>query len=327
MTLNSIHIAEGLLAIVITTSPIPSIPSTEFIEEAIASLPNCTKYTHLIIHFDGFKVATQTFDSQGRLKKGVVPESLAARYPEYIDRVKLLFGGNTSGEELLHESFVSTCQNPESRQVTFVRSKFHRGFANSVRAALLFAPATHILVLQHDWVFCQAMTQFVTLLDILQHDQEVEYITFVSRKSLDYVKSKGLSKKNYQTVFNHTKGLRDGRPLATQLVGCLHIYDRPHLCSKLFYDRLFATGLIHKGDFVEDTVGTSYITSISRAASSELATLAWSKYKAWMLMADDPTQALVRHASGRICMTKEEERARVAAYRAGTVSPADVEQL
>ena len=294
---------EDLLTIVVTTSPVPSAPSPDLIRNTIDSLPESLADVPIIITFDYFTISS---DDQGRLKRGRVPPDLVELYPLYIDNVRQLFGEISCSSER-DDCTISSSVN---RDVTFLVLKQRHGFAFSVQLALDYVKTPYVLILQHDWMFTSPSPPFSCLLSILQNEPEVRYISFIARWCVNYER-RGDSDLQYRHVFAEARRLRADRPLAEDLIACLHWFDRPHLCSVETYRQIFAENLIKRGDFIEDTFGTHYLTSIKHAPTRQTAFDAWKRWGAWLYAPDQGQMVGVRHVHGRRNLLNEREKERI----------------
>ncbi|KIW11189.1 hypothetical protein PV08_10489 [Exophiala spinifera] len=309
------------LTIILTTSPTPSIPSTELIRGVLRSLAPSLSTVPLIITFDGFTICQNDKYLDGRLKKGQIPQQMAEAYPSYIANVKRLF--SQTDVPVVQEAamdhpkwrppIVSRAIEGE-RSVTFIQHRRRQGFALSVVSALKHCTTPFVLVLQHDWVF-EVEPPIQQLLTALRDEPDVNYITFVARKSTRYELTMGNSNVRLRAVFDAAKAMRRGSPLQSDLVPCLHFYDRPHLISVAkYYEILDAYPKLRKGDFFEDAIGTRFSHSISGACSNEDAIQAWKRIGTWMYAPDGGLSRAVRHTSGRTTLAEEQEKARKQAY-------------
>lgn len=314
---GTLHVDPALLTIILTTSPVPSIPSTELVKGVLDSLPAELDLVPLIISFDGFTISQNDQRLNGRLKKGQIPQALADLYPAYIAEVKALFHADVSPET--EDSFMYTYRSTTRdltgrRPVTFLRQRYRQGFGYSIKAALPHCTTPHVLILQHDWVFATAGIPWHTLLRSLQEEREVRYITFIARQSRRYALSRGSSCARFKAVFDAAQALRRGRPLADELVACLHFFDRPHLCSVALYRQIFDLGRLRRGDFVEDTVGTWYGACIANAPTDAEAIEAWRTLGAWIHQPGIGDEVAIRHTSGRTVLAKTLQEERIREY-------------
>ncbi|CAF0905667.1 unnamed protein product [Adineta steineri] len=292
--LSQIHessILSDLLTIIVTTSPVPSAPSSDLIQKILASLPSSLSKVPVIITFDNFTVAS---DESGRLKKGCIPLDLANRYSAYIENVQRLFG-DVSCLSYDEESMISTSLD---RNVTFLISKKRNGFAFNVKNALNYVKTPYIMILQHDWIF-EFHPPIFDLLSILKNEDEIQYIGFIARMSLNYEISRGHTHPYYRHIFLQSRNIRLDRPFSNDLIACLHWFDRPHLCSVETYRQIFAMPLIKRGDFIEDTFGIEYMQSITNSLTKEAAFEKWKQWGAWMYYPDNGKTITVRHLHGR----------------------------
>ncbi|KIW43642.1 uncharacterized protein PV06_04726 [Exophiala oligosperma] len=302
------------LTIILTTSPTPSIPSTELISGVLRSLPPSLSTVPIIITFDGFTVCQNDKYRDGRLKKGQVPLQMAEAYPAYIANVKRLFSHPDVPvvQEAASEAMTSRIEG--ERCVTFIQHQTRQGFALSVVSALKCCSTPFVLVLQHDWVF-EIEPPIQQLLTILQDEPDVNYITFVARHFKRYELTMGNSNVRLRAVFDAAKAMRHGSACDSDLIANLHFYDRPHLASVTkYYEILDTFPKLRKGDFFEDAIGTKFSYSISNACSNEEAVQAWKRIGTWMYAPDGGASRGVRHTSGRTTLTEELEKARKQAY-------------
>ncbi|KAK4942499.1 hypothetical protein LTR10_017795 [Elasticomyces elasticus] len=306
--------SSGDLTIILTTSPTPSIPSTELICGVLESLPPTLALIPLIITFDGFTICQNENYIDGRLKRGQIPARMAEAYPDYIHNVKRLF----TQDELQPSTDVRTdalvFKSHSSRDVTFIQHQRHQGFALSVKSALRYCTTPLVMVLQHDWVF-EILPPISQLLQILRHEEEVNYITFVARYSTRYEHKMSKSNARLRAVLHTTKALRRGRELDSDLVACLHFFDRPHIAVVKMYRELFENyPRLRHGEFLEDSIGTKFSNAIRNASTNEEAILAWNTIGTWMYAPDGGLSRGLRHTSGRTTLTETEQKARIAAY-------------
>ncbi|KAI1612356.1 hypothetical protein EDD36DRAFT_436752 [Exophiala viscosa] len=307
-------VSPGDLTIILTTSPTPSIPSTELICGVLESLPSLLALVPLIITFDSFTICQNENYVDGRLKRGQVPARMAEAYPDYIDKVKRLFAQDEPQPATDVRTDALVFKSHQSRDVTIIQHQRHQGFALSVKTAIRYCSTPYVMVLQHDWVF-EISPPITQLLQILRDEQEVNYITFVTRYSKRYEHRMSKSNPRSRAVLDTTKGLRRGRELDSDLVACLHFFDRPHLAVVQMYRDLFDNypGL-RPGDFLEDSIGTKFSNSIRNACTNEEAIAAWNTIRTWMYAPNRGESRGLRHTSGRTTLTGTEQKARIAAY-------------
>lgn len=309
-------IQPELLTIILTTSPTPSAPSTELVSSVLSSLPLSLFKLDLIISFDGFTISK---NNRGRLKKGQIPQSMAEAYAPYIENVKSLFNATVTPEYFdgrMH-TYISEAHSPSNMHgghITFIRHKYRQGFGFSVKAALQYCKSANVLVMQHDWIFVQPNPPLFDLLNIMTTEDEISYITFIARQTVGYKYATGKNHNRKKAVFSASLQLRSNRPYPNDLLACLHFFDRPHLCSISLYRIIFESKVVRRGDFIEDTMGCQYLSSIVSTSSDEDSIMEWLKFGCWMYYPQDGTAIAIRHLSGRTNLVKVEQEARVKNY-------------
>ncbi|KAL1840495.1 hypothetical protein VTJ49DRAFT_408 [Mycothermus thermophilus] len=164
---------DDRLTLIITTSPTPSAPSTELLEQIIAAFrTHCPDLTRcrVILVLDTYDHVSST----NRLKKGHVTADSARLYAEYKVRAKRLIldvyaGPDVEDEELVKDSAkaefgclgilpqhannavsLAITRTPD-RRVTFVEPAQRLGFGLAVRSALRLTETPYVWVQQHDW--------------------------------------------------------------------------------------------------------------------------------------------------------------------------------
>lgn len=306
--------SPGDLTIILTTSPTPSIPSTELVRGVLDSLPPALALVPLIITFDGFTICRNENYIDGRLKRGQVPAAMAEAYPEYIDNVKRLFTQEDLEPDTDMRTDALVYKSHHSRDVTFIQHQRHQGFALSVKTAIRYCTTTFVMVSQHDWVF-ETAPPISQLLQLMTDEPDVNYVTFVARLSKRYEHRMANSNARCRAVLHAAKTLRRGQHFESDMVACLHFYDRPHLAVVQMYRDLFEDyPRLRPGEFLEDSIGTKYSNSIRNASTDEEALLAWKTIGTWMYAPDGGLSRGLRHTSGRTTLTETEQKARIAAY-------------
>ncbi|ORY86079.1 hypothetical protein BCR37DRAFT_390877 [Protomyces lactucae-debilis] len=297
--------------VILTTSPIPSCPSTELLEESLHSLPAVLKQANLVIVFD----TPSRLAEQSRLKKGWVAPEIANVYPEYISRVKNLFGPVGTGW-FEHKASVSRPQDEQFKsRVVFLQPDRRMGFGWAVHLALKFVATPLVLVLQHDWIFRCCLDSMGDLIDIMLQESAVQYITFITRGTQRYLSTTVTSHANFQGVFDQfSKDPSMERIASLGLVPCMHFFDRPHLCNVDTYQKVFATRICKRGQFLEDSFGTCYLTGIQQAKGKEEAFAAWQEFGCFLYCPEDGSNIVLSHTHGRLVLEKKAQMERIQAY-------------
>ncbi|KAJ6633178.1 hypothetical protein Bhyg_16022 [Pseudolycoriella hygida] len=72
--------------------------------------------------------------------------------------------------------------------------------------------------------------------------------------------------------------------------------------------------VIRRGDFIEDTMGCQYLSSIVSASSDEESVEKWLDFGCWLYYPHDGKDVAIRHLSGRTNLVKVEQEARIRSY-------------
>lgn len=153
---------EQTIAVVLITSPCPSMPSTALIDSTLNSM-DCLSGIHRYIKqtfilMDGYKTATEN-----RFKKGRISDSEVIRYDEYESNLRTSYG---------------------SRPNHFVhRSPQHLGFAMMVKWGLELCNTKFALLLQHDRTFCFPFHRIDAVLQTFDDVPHVRYVGFPTNNS------------------------------------------------------------------------------------------------------------------------------------------------
>ena len=125
--------------VIVTTSAIPSHPSTALLDATLASLSLCTgaiDRCHLIITCDGYQLSDADAETS-QYKWGRLTRQAAEAYEAFLKTVRDRVAHGELGD----------------RQVTVLALPSHHGFGRAVKAALTHVTTELVLVLQHDWLF------------------------------------------------------------------------------------------------------------------------------------------------------------------------------
>ena len=125
--------------VIVTTSAIPSHPSTALLDATLASLSLCTgaiDRCHLIITCDGYQLSDANAETS-QYKWGRLTRQAAEAYEAFLKTVIDRAAHGELGD----------------RQVTVLALPSHHGFGRAVKAALTHVTTELVLVLQHDWLF------------------------------------------------------------------------------------------------------------------------------------------------------------------------------
>lgn len=316
---------SSLLTVIITTSPTPSIPSTQLISSVLRSFHrHCTELltARVIVVFDTFDHVT----ARSRLKKGQATAKVAENYADYKENVKELIMGKYAphGGKQNPESQPGTTlrgwqeraefglENPDNevslaitqtadQQVTFVEPAARLGFGLAVRSALRLCGTPYVWVQQHDWALA-ADIPLAPLLDVMASSEAdeavpVKYVSFPSARMRSYAVSSCVTE--YPALRELTASLkRDFTPpshpdVKIPLTPLFFWFDKPHVASTQHYlARVFPSRLaMRRGEFIEDKIG--------QRARQYMKEGQWHRWACWLYYADEAKQLYLQHLHGR----------------------------
>lgn len=288
---------EEAVTVVVTTSPVPSHPSTALLDHVVASfelagLSGC----RLLIVCDGFCV-----QERPRPKRGIVTEAMATGYREFVGEIVRRFTG--------------------SDRVAVVVLQEHAGFGYAVKAALERVATPLVCVVQHDNAFVRRVN-LAPVARALLAGELVRYVGLMSSATADY-----------ESLCMSRYGVRLPGAFEVErckLVPLIYWYDKTHLASVDYYRSLFDAvyekaywylpdsdppeevvtlgrrgGLvIRPGDFIEETLGKKELFDV-RTFGFEAAHGRYGTY-----LYDDAREPAFRHMDGQKFLTEEARRAR-----------------
>ena len=259
--------AANDLTIVVTTSPIPSMPSTALLQALLKSL-DCVRelaHCHIIIVCDGIGEVVGGVKPNWKCSR-VNPEHVAA-YAQYIANVQEL---------------ARRCGRPAE---VLVLPKRH-GCGLAVGAALERVASRFVMPVQHDQLFLRAFDLEGVLAAMIAHPT-LHYVGIQSRTTLRY-------KERVADRFGIALEEKRMPQLTSPLLPLLMWYDKPHIaCVEHLRQRVYAGGVLRLGDFVEDVFGRAQMEDIKQHGIG-----AHAKYGTWVL-SDDDESPVTYHLSGR----------------------------
>ncbi|KAK0616744.1 hypothetical protein B0T14DRAFT_588969 [Immersiella caudata] len=176
------RIHADLVTLIITTSPTPSAPSTELLDQILQSFErHCPTLSECRVI-----LVLDTYDRVGsasRLKKGQVLPEGAACFEQYKENAKRVIlehysrnsenlndddGYNSSAPDLMSVSYAEaeygadtyhqttnaanlTITRTQDHRITFIEPAQRIGFGLAVRSALRLATTPYVWIQQHDW--------------------------------------------------------------------------------------------------------------------------------------------------------------------------------
>jgi hypothetical protein len=325
------------LTLVLTTSPVPTAPSTELLSSVLESVAeNCPVLLqcNVIVVFDNYDRITE----HARLKKGCVTADGALSFARYKENVKLLvlqtFGHNHDSqmernttevefgspfkEENSIPCFVSATAD---EHVIFVEPQTRIGFSLAVRTALRLTTTPYVWIHQHDWNVV-APIPIMTLLDIMMayDDHEISPIKYICLPSIRILKyaeqSDNIKFESFRTLTRELKqgfrsNSRDAQHDEISLTPLFFWYDKPHIASTSHYlQRVFPSRHATKrGTFIEDTIGHTARTQIKEDAAN------WRKWATWLYYPGGGKNLCLRHLEGRTWKGKDGEEESVETWK------------
>lgn len=306
-----------LLTLIITTSPIPSAPSTDLLQAALDSFRvHCKSLLDIdvIVVFDAHEQVTST----ARLKKGYVTEKGIQDYEKYKANCRRLFLSAYDQEsepvftqrrgEAEFGSPNSTTPVPyssastENGRVTFIDVEERRlGFGLAVRTALRMVTTPYVWVHQHDWALLQPVP-VASIIRVMQsaemQDQlPIKYICLPSVRGLSYATSNKVIKfpelKKLTSSLTRDYTSPEDTSVSIPLTPMYFWHDRPHIVlTEHYLQRVFPTRLaMLRGAFIEDTIG--------QRARKQMKEGQWEKWATWIYNPGGGTEACLRHLQGR----------------------------
>ncbi|KAK4165613.1 hypothetical protein QBC43DRAFT_315531 [Cladorrhinum sp. PSN259] len=335
---------EDLVTLVITTSPTPSAPSTELLEQITTAFrKHCPALARcrVILVIDTYDKISNT----ARLKKGHVTPEGAATFAKYKANAKSYIlrqyappgivyddGQLSVSTELAeygsaaygHQDNAVTLtitKSPDER-VIFIEPWQRLGFGLGVRSALRLTTTPYVWIQQHDWALISGIP-ISPLLRIMQQDAKscsvrppVHYVCFPSIRMIRYATSdhvmqysalRALTHLHKQT-FSVPSETNDSETVQIPLTPLFFWHDKPHLASTEHYLNVVFPNriVVPRGAFIEDTVG--------HRARTEMKDGDWKKWACWLYYPDEGKQLCVRHLKGRTWRGAEGELAQVMEY-------------
>eukprot|EP00271_Cylindrocystis_brebissonii_P013088 TRINITY_DN32670_c0_g1_i1.p1 TRINITY_DN32670_c0_g1~~TRINITY_DN32670_c0_g1_i1.p1 ORF type:complete len:295 (+),score=11.70 TRINITY_DN32670_c0_g1_i1:210-1094(+) len=280
------------LTVVMTTSPVRSNPSTEFLEEVfesfafVSGLIDCPK----LLIFDGYEIYPLKSEKRGRISADMEDKYLA-----YIEAV---------------QSLVET--HPAFAHTVCVVLGSHHGFGHAVRRALTQVRTPFVMVLQHDFAFCRSVP-LPLLLQVLTDHAHVKYIGLLSNATEGYAEAR-------------THGPAQNQPLPIEhfndepFVKLLFFYDKAHVAQTDYYRNVVFGKhcCVRRGDFIEDRFGHWQLKKIYLEGLS-----AHIRFGTYLWYPENGLHRHIQHLQGRKFLL---ERVKDELYpaRVGDRSPSEV---
>jgi hypothetical protein len=279
------------LTIIITTSAIPSHPSTDVIDEVIEALvhiksPN-VNITDVYIVCDGYNI--RGLDEKPNFKPPKITVEKSADY----------------------ELYISVLEKKYSQYKIIKRNKRY-GFAKNLRYILDMVETTYVLVVQHDWVFRKDV-DLDKIMCAMDKSDEIKYVNFMSSSSTNYLNRIFKLKNGFKGhKIDKEQIIKSNKEkFGIDIVPLMFWYDKPHICRTDYY-KSFVFGqkhydslrdkLIQIRSFVEDSLGNVILNNVKKNGLSAHA--AYGTY----LYYEEPDAEYVSHSNGRAFITDEQRK-------------------
>mmetsp|Transcript_126282 Transcript_126282/g.252294 ORF Transcript_126282/g.252294 Transcript_126282/m.252294 type:complete len:446 (-) Transcript_126282:39-1376(-) len=272
---------DARMSVLITTSPVPSNPSTMMLEAVLGSFSRVEGLVEcpLVIVCDGYR-----YSQKSTWKAGRVTDDAALRYEKYLENLEaLLESGNL----------------PRSTQLVILEGR--NGQALAVKAGLIHVNTPLVCVHQHDLEF---MFDFKLrrVLDVIESpENDVKYIGMPLLVNL-----------HYEACAWQHHGVRVQQTAigGLQLVPVIFWYDSTHITSVAHYHNLIFTEseVFKPGDFVEETFGVRQRLDIM--AKGLAAHPKYGTYHCLSFGADGSRRPLICHLNGVRFLTPEQRAER-----------------
>jgi hypothetical protein len=272
---------KELLTVVITTSPAKCHPEIDMIKDVIESfkLINGLEGARVIVACDGVNVGARE-----RPSRGIVSAETAERYDAYLTRLE-----------------------NSSLGVEVVRAAERIGFGFGVKNSLNLVQTPYVMVVHHDqkytrpWDIEKAIEMMILsevgMGEGGEEPRPIYYVGCLSPSTVKYGDS-CIGKK-----FDDPRKDAIDIGANSTLVPLYCWYDRNHIASVSHYQSVvFASGLVKKGTFIEDSYGQAQLKKIKAEGLS-----AHRPYGTYLL--DDGRGAAISHIDGRRWMTDKQREA------------------
>jgi len=269
------------MSVLVTTSPVPSNPSTMMLEAVLGSFGRVAGLAEcpLVIVCDGFNLCAKSTWKAGR-----VTEDAAARYEEYLCNLEGLLdsGALPRGTRLVHMDG-------------------RNGQALALQAGLRYVETPYVLVHQHDLEFTLDFG-LGRVLDVLEDESNcVKYVGMPLLTNLHY-EAIAWQHHGVKVAVEEHGGL--------QLVPVVFWYDSTHITSVGHYNSLvFGPGQVYTpGNFVEETFGVRQRNDIM--ATGLAAHARYGTYHCVSHPIPPERRPLICHLNGVRFLTPEQRAAR-----------------
>mmetsp|Transcript_2872 Transcript_2872/g.4915 ORF Transcript_2872/g.4915 Transcript_2872/m.4915 type:complete len:338 (+) Transcript_2872:106-1119(+) len=274
------------LTIVLVTSPIPSHPATELVDQVIESfdLVRGLERCPLVIVADGFQVR----DGRPAWNQGKIDESTSHKYLAYIDALTAKYCKQPieDGEKL----------SSAGRHVKIIGPLQNRvNFGHALLAGLSEVDTEFVLVVQHDRVFAEQL-DMSKVLDFFDTYSDLRYVGFQTVP-------------DYETyaVSKYGGWARCKDSDEPGLIPCFMWYDSTHVCKAESLASLIEKE-VKPGEFIESSYGCRLLAEIQQKNEDWSFKYHLKHYGVFLYLepAVGTSGPLVRHVSGRSFVSREQ---------------------
>eukprot|EP01084_Bolivina_argentea_P319303 553824_1 len=263
------------LTLIITTSPCPSHPSTVLLDTLFKSLRHIHGLTECnkIVMCDGYRCSNN--GAKEKLKLGRIAHASACAYEEFKISLKRKACSGHPDWAFTHVKILNNWE----------------GFAHSVRIALEMVTTPYVFIIQHDHPLCRSLN-ITPVLDVMDDGpQGIRYVALLSASTKHY-QDVVMSKYHFSLLLRNRliAGIEPGEVIT--LIPLLSWYDRPHFCSVEALKEVYSSGLVHRGQFTEDTYGQKMLHDIKLNGIG-----AHTKYGTYVM--NDGRGVMTYHIKGR----------------------------
>jgi hypothetical protein len=276
------------ISTIVTTSPIPSNPSTEMIDKVLGRLFSISNNSVIIV-FDGATVID--CQEQEAVKSSRIHQKSMDKYSEFKAAVEAGLGRLLGVENTVQQVGKRTWSEVECKtfeRATVISHSIRIGFALAVYSGLQRVRTKFVIVNQHDWLLSKD-TPLDAIISTMDRHDELNYVGFTSRMSKEYHK-----KARRVVEFSKESDVIvefDGMPFCR----LFFFYDRTHIARVCWYRTcVFSQQRFHRGDFIEDTFG-----HVIKDDCKEKGLSGWQEYKIWLYYPDHGENTFVQHLNGR----------------------------
>lgn len=302
------------VSVIITTSPVPSNPSTGMLQCVLGNLsliPPLERAKKLLV-CDGYAVVGH--GRKPKHKAGRITADDAERYGQFKHAVRALVaaataacdkdvggprsdvGGSRGGSSVGNGGSIGLFAHLQVLELVE-----HVGFGHAVKRALDEVDTDFVLVLQHDQQFIRGFALAGVLRAMTLYPQRLKYVGLCSATTQHY---------EHSVLSKYGLRLQRTCEFGVPLMPLIFFYDKPHICSRRYYQEVIfgEDSPVRRGDFIEETHGKAQRADILLNGMG-----VHDRYGTYQL--DDRDQSgetlvVVRHINGRAFLTPEQRVAR-----------------